>query len=213
MLRHSLFIAASCAAWSAPALPPAHACSFAPHTEHVIDPEEETADTTPPGVPVLPEPQFSRRPSGPACDDSNSCTGSGSIGVIIDAPADDRTPGAEMGYVLTLATGTLPTNMTLPETPVRAEADGTIWFYFSDQDQSIDFTLSVRAMDLGGNLGTPALVRVTHAGDVGCVDDGPGGGPGEVGGCSAGARAGLGTAAMVLLVMALVLPRRRASRA
>lgn len=210
LLRNSVFVAASYAAWSASALPPAHACSFALQPEHVIDPGEEAADTTPPGTPVLGTPEFFRRPDLSRCNDPSSCAGSGTIGVALDAPADDRTPGAEMGYVFEVTGGTLPANMNLPEAPVRADTEGVIWFLFSDDDQSIDVTLSVRAMDLGGNLGAPATVRLTHPGDVGCVGGGTGN---DAGGCSAGTRAGLGTAAMVLLALAMTLHRREASRA
>lgn len=209
LLRNSLFVAAGYAAWSASVLPSAHACSFAAPPEHLLDPGEEAADTTPPGAPVLGAPQFSRHPDLPRCGNPSSCVGSGAIRIVLSAPADDRTPGAEMGYVFEVTGGTLPTNLSLPETPVRATSDGGISFLFSDDDQSIDVTLSVRAMDLGGNLGAPATVRVTHPGKVGCV-----GGPGnDAGGCSAGARAGLGAAAMVLLALAITLHRRKESHA
>lgn len=205
LLRNTLFIAAGYAACLASDLPPAGACSLAHQEEHVTDPAEEAADITPPGAPVLGAPELSRHPDLPRCNDPSSCAGTGTIGVVIEAPADDRTSGADMGYVIEVSGGTLPANMSLPETPVRTGSDGFVWFYFSDQDQSIDVTLSVRAVDLGGNVGAPATVRVTHPGNIGCVG-------GDPAGCSAGTRAGLGTAAMVFLAMALVLYRRRAPR-
>lgn len=209
LLRSTLFIAAGYAACLASHLPPAGACSLAPQEEHLTDPAEEAADTTPPGAPVLGAPEFSRHPDLPRCNNPSSCVGTGMIGIVIEAPTDDRTPAADIGYVFEVSGGTAPASMNLPETPVRADINGSVWFYFSDQDQSIDVTLSVRAVDLGGNLGAPATVRVTHPGDVGCVGDDPGD---DEGGCTAGTRANPGTAALMFLALALVLYRRRPAR-
>jgi MYXO-CTERM domain-containing protein len=168
--------------------------------EHVVDAGEEAIDTTPPGAPALGEAAVIRRPAASSqsgCQQgASSCDGSGSIGVAIEASDDDRTPAAEMGYVIELAGGRLPGNLSLPDGPVRADAEGLIWFVFSDRDQDIDVTLSVRAMDLGGNLGEPATVRIRHGGS---------------GGCSAGAPAGPATLGLVILAVAAALRRRRVS--
>jgi uncharacterized protein (TIGR03382 family) len=206
IVRNSFFVAIGFAAWSASLLQPARACSLSPQTEHTLDPGEETADTTAPGAPVLGALRVSRQPSLPGCQDSGACDGTGLISFAITAPADDRTPGAEMGYRLELASN-VP-NVFPPDETVRVDSEGRIYIYFNDQDQALDFTLSVRAVDLGGNVGEPATIEVSHEGGVGCLDDGnpPAPAPGEGGGCSA---AGSSPGALVLASMALALVVRR----
>lgn len=197
-LRVGALVAATHTTLSVSFLDRARACDFVLPEEHVVDAGEEAIDTTPPGAPVLGEVMVIRRPAQSSqygCNQSaSSCDGSGSIGLSIDASTDDRTPAAEMGYVIDVAAGRLPGNLSLPEVPVRADADGMVWFVFSDRDQDIDVTLSVQAMDLGGNLGEAATVRIRHGGSSGC---------------SAGDHAGSATLALVIVALAVALRRRR----
>jgi MYXO-CTERM domain-containing protein len=212
IIRNSLFFAAAYAAWSASLLSPARACSPPFLTTHELDPAEEAADTTPPDAPALGELQIARQPALPACNDSGACDGTGLIILDVTAPADDRTAAASMGYVVELV-GEVP-NVFPPDEPVRVDEQGEISFYFNDRDQPLDFTLSVRAMDLAGNLGEAATIEVSHPGGTGCIDDGRPQPPDdrEAGGCSAtGASSPLALGA-VILALGLAVRRRRAEQ-
>lgn len=208
LVRNSFFLVTGYAAWSASFSQPARACSLTPHPEHMIDPAEQAVDTTPPGVPVLGAVRIRRQPSLPACNDSGACDGTGLITLTITAPTDDRTPGTSMGYLVEFADGAVPLVFP-PQEAVGADEQGEIAIYFNDQDQRLDFTLSVRAMDLAGNLGAPAAVEVRDAGGDGCIDDGrPQPGDGEAGGCSASGQASPIALGMALLALGLVVRRR-----
>lgn len=198
LLRISALAAASYAALSVSFPVQARACSFA-FLEHFVDADEAAVDTTPPAAPVIGEVMFHRRPdrSERGCRQSaSSCDGTGTIGISIDMAADDRTAEADMGYVIEIAGGALPSEVYLPMEAVRADESGILWFWFGDHDQDLDFTVSVRARDLGGNLGEPVEVQV--------IDSSQGGD-----GCSAGASAGPSTLALVMLALAASLRRRR----
>jgi uncharacterized protein (TIGR03382 family) len=163
---------------------------------HVVDAGEEAVDSTPPEAPVLGAVTIERDPAGDGCWEASACQGAGSINLGIKRSADDRTSSEEMGYVIELAGGELPRNMALPASPVRAYwsgDSGEMSFYFTDRDQDVDFTLSVRAMDLAGNLSEPVMIE---------VGDGSSG-------CSAGARSGSMTMILVILALAVALRRRR----
>ena len=197
LIRTSVLLAVSHIAISASSLDQARACIPISPMEHVVDADEEAIDTTPPEVPVLGEVVIERDPAGDGCWSASACQGAGSVDLSIEMSADDRTSSDEMGYVIELAGGELPRNMTLPAGPVRAYSSGdsgVISFYFSDDDQDLDFTLSVRAMDLAGNLGEPVMVEV---------------GDGSSSGCSAGARSGSMTMILVILALAVAVRRRR----
>lgn len=178
----------------------ARACSFAELTEHTLDAGEEMADTAPPETPAV-EVMVIRRPAtsaeaGCGTQAVSSCDGTGSVGLSITAAADDRTDSEQMGYVIELVGGDQPVNLGIPATPVRIDQDGTIWFQFSDSDQDIDMTLSVRAMDLGGNLSEPTVVQVESSGASGCST-------------SAGTRTGSTTMALIGMALLWSLRKRR----
>ena len=199
LVRISALVAAIHAAFSISLPGHARACSFA-FLEHFVDADEVEVDTTPPAAPVIGEVLFHRRPdksSQNGCSQSaSSCDGTGTIGISIDVAADDRTAEADMGYLIEITGGEPPDDFFLPTEPVRADESGIIWFPFSDRDQDIDFTFSVQARDLGGNVGEPAVVQVSDSSPQG-------------GGCSAGASAGSTSLALVLLALAVALRRRR----
>ena len=148
---------------------PSHACSFAPLTMHEIDPQEAMVDTTPPAAPELAEVVFVRRPAtSGGCGAVSSCDGSGEVGVELLPTSDDRSPPDQIGYIIEFAGGTRPENLGLPLEPVRPDESGTIWLLFSDRDQTLDFQLSVRAVDLAGNEGPALAVDVTSVEDLTC---------------------------------------------
>jgi MYXO-CTERM domain-containing protein len=192
LVRISALVAMTHAALSLSAPAPAHACSFA-FTEHFTSLDEVEVDRTPPDAPVPGEVVFHRRQPG-----GNSCSGTGTIGIHIDRAADDRTAQADMGYLIEITRGEQPDDIILPEGPVRADEDGTIWLPFADHDQEIDVTFSVRARDLGGNLGEPVEVQA--------FDDSQE--PGAAG-CSASGSTGSASLALVMLALAVGLRQRR----
>lgn len=189
LARISALAAVTHAALSLSSPGPAQACSYA-FDEHFINPDEVDVDRTPPAAPVFGEVVFDRQGEG-------SCSGTGTIGIRIEA-SDDRTAPEDMGYLIKIAGGTLPDDIFLPETPVRAGDDGIIYFPFEDRDQAIDVTFSVQARDLGGNVGAPAVVQA--------VDDSP---EADVAGCSASGSAGRASLALVMLALAVTLRQRR----
>ena len=199
LVRISALVAATHAALSVTFPVHAQACSFA-FLEHFVNADEVEVDTTPPAAPVIGEVLFHRRPDGSSqngCSQSaSSCDGTGTIGISIDVAADDRTAEADMGYLIEITSGDLPDDIILPTEPVRADESGILWFPFADHDQDLDFTFSVQARDLGGNLGEPAVVQVSDSSPQG-------------GGCSAGASAGPASLALVMLALAAALRRRR----
>lgn len=146
------------------------ACSFAPLEMHELDPAEEQADTNPPEAPEMAELVFVRRPFRSAgCGATiTSCDGSGQIGIELLPTVDDRSSPAEVGYIIEHAGGTLPDNLGLPPDPVRTDGTGTIWLLFSDVDQPLDFQLSIRAVDLGGNVSAAITIDVASVDSAGC---------------------------------------------
>ena len=107
-------------------------------------------------------------------DDSATCGDIGEINLAVSA-TDDATPAAQLGYVTTLASGTLPRGLTLSSDALVPD-DGTVTLTFSDDGSAFTVGLSVRARDLNGNLGPPTLVEVSDPGESGCRTTRGGGG-------------------------------------
>jgi hypothetical protein len=145
---------------------------------HTLDPEEEQLDSTPPGqaeVLLLDiirgrGPQFTGTGwSGSSVDDT---------GIVVLEPVptpDDRTPLDKIGYRIEHIDGKLPEGL-IPDYDVRP-AEGLLYLYWhdgaTDNQESLDFTLSFRAIDLGGNLGAPSEpVEIKHPGSQGCASTG-----------------------------------------
>jgi hypothetical protein len=93
----------------------------------------------------------------------------GSIELQIRAE-DDQTPADKMGYQIELIAGALPSGLTLPTQAVRA-LGGAVYLAWADgstdDQESLSFSLSIRAVDLAGNLGPATTVQV-HDGGSGC---------------------------------------------
>lgn len=156
---------------------PADACSFLirPHT---VDEAEQKVDTRAPD-PVVAEVDRIVRGRGPvrrpdgSVGPMSSCDDIGSIEVTLVHFLDDRTPGDELGYRVTLVDGTLPERFGLPEGVFlpRVEAERAprfvlIWIDGARDDQEpFDFTFVVTAVDLAGNESPPsAPIRASHPG-------------------------------------------------
>jgi hypothetical protein len=159
------------------------ACSFGPHPTHEIDPAEQAADTTPPSE--IGETTYSvqrgQGPQGGGCSGESvtSCDDIGSVSLQLGTVSDDRTGSSEMGFRLEVVDGALPSGLELPSGDVRAYPDGALTFHWtdgaSDDQEAFDFTLSISAVDRGGNGGPPREVRVQDDGSSeGCAVKGSG---------------------------------------
>src|SRR4051794_40169835 len=152
-----MVVASVVAAASAPA--PARACSFGPPTAHVVDPSLHATDQVPPTLPLLSAPLITRGkgPQGTGCAEGGaSCDDLGAIGLLATA-TDNVTAPERIGYRLTLAGGALPSGLVLPDT--SEPTGGAIWLHWTDgatdDQESIDFTLRVVAIDGAGNESGP----------------------------------------------------------
>lgn len=150
----------------------AEACSFG-FNPHQLDEAEKAVDTTPPGTPVV-GPISITRGHGPArsgCSSTaSSCDDIGAITFTLSA-TDDRTPAEKMGFRLTArrpATleGFFPVGM---DVRLFEGLMAVRWLDGATNDQeSLDFELEVRAIDLAGNVSTePAIIKV-HQDTGGC---------------------------------------------
>jgi hypothetical protein len=153
----------------------AHACSLVQDVPHTLDPSAKATDTTAPAAPTVSVTSIERG-KGPktnvsSCSQSaSSCDDLGSVDLQLGAQ-DDQTPTDQIGYQIELAGGELPSGMTLPSQAVRARA-GAIYLHWidgaHDDQESISFTLQVRAVDLAGNIGPATTVEVHDSGSGGC---------------------------------------------
>jgi uncharacterized protein (TIGR03382 family) len=197
LLRISVLVAAIHAALSVSSPGHARACSLIENEQQLTDPGEQVLDTTPPEAPALGEIEIYRRPESSGASGcqgaASSCDGSGGIGIPIGAPADDRTPASGIGYVVDIV-GEGISDAEVPGYARLVDSNGHLWIHFHDRDQDIDITVAVRARDLGGNLSEPTLIDISSGG---------------TGGCSAGARSGTASLALVILALAVALRRRR----
>lgn len=167
---------------------PAGACSPMRNAPFETDPEEQVVDTTPPAAPEVALTHLGRG-SVPDCDNgcgmcSNACNALGSIMITIIEAEDDRTPFEQMGFRLELLDGEWPEEMYLEDYDIRIEQE-SIYLHWNDgakdDQESIDFTLGIRSLDLAGNASAQAAeLRITHPGRSGCSTGGFGLGPGAL---------------------------------
>ena len=113
---------------------PAQACSLAGNQEHIIDPQAQATDASPPSAPVVTV-QTIQRGQGPeyhGCSQSvSSCDDLGWIIVQVSA-TDDQTAVGSLGYRIELASGSLPSGLALPATAVRPATSGGLLFSWID---------------------------------------------------------------------------------
>jgi len=182
----------------------AQACSYG-YQPHQLDAAEKAVDTTPPATPVAGPITISRGhgASHTGCGGSiaSSCDDLGSVTFALSA-TDDRTPAATMGFRVTARgpgsfEGVFPLDMDVrlfDGKMVVRWIDGA-----TDNQESLDFDLEVRAIDLAGNVSAePAIVRVRQD---------PGGC--RIGRGSAVSRDSVGTLALALAALTMALRRRR----
>jgi hypothetical protein len=158
---------------------PCLACFSAP-AQHGIDPDEERLDHTPPGPVTVLSAEIIRRGRGEQWEggctwSSTSVDGAGILRIELVPPEDDRTPPEMIGYRLEVLDGDVPPDL-LPGYDVLAD-EGVIILIWgdgaSDDQESLDFRLSIRAIDLGGNVGSDVEeMEFRHPGTSGCTHTG-----------------------------------------
>jgi hypothetical protein len=150
----------------------AEACSSPdPIAEHHQDPEEAALDSEAPGA-VGGIEVFVYRGQAPQCCggtcSSSSCDDDGAIILEVVAATDDRTGADEMGYRFDFQEGTLPDGFSLPDYDFRLDS-GRVPLYWSDGEVDVqdafDFTVTISAVDLAGNLGPPSEIHIADAGE------------------------------------------------
>jgi MYXO-CTERM domain-containing protein len=198
MIRPAVFLAIASVAGAAAMPAPARACSTIGPTPYEIDPSLQAADNVPPTLPPLSVAHLHRGKAHGACSGS-TCDGLASLG-IAGAATDDVARPEGVGYRMSVVAGALPANFLLLSGPTRFYVqDGTIWFSWddgeTDDQESIDFTLQVVAIDLAGNESAPQTIRVTDD-QFGCA-------------IARGHRASGRTAGFALLAVAWLAARRR----
>ncbi|MEL6346988.1 MAG: hypothetical protein AAFV53_27995 [Myxococcota bacterium] len=186
---------------------PADACSIIDTKEHVVD--ADSTDVVRPGAVTAVAVVDINRGHGPDCDEdglcmSTSCDEIGTMTLQFDTALDDQTDELEMGYLLDVVSGMPPIDFVVPVDAIRAP-DGQITLSWQDGDtvvqEAFSFELSITAVDLAGNEGSPSFVQVSHGGRA-IPDD-----VAASAGCSSsGALRG---AVALWLVMPLVAYRRR----
>ena len=132
-----------------------------------------------------------------------TCDDIGTISVPA-AATDDTTPPERIGYRLSLLTGTLPAGLTLPADAIEPNAATTTLYIHwddgaTDEQEAIDFTLTVIAIDAAGNESAPQTLRVSDHPGFGCAIARP-----------HPSRHGL--ACLMLVVLLLATRRRRTPR-
>jgi hypothetical protein len=165
MRRAPVLFAAAASALPLFAPAPARACNVAAPTAHVVDPAMQATDQMAPTLSPIPAPVIGRGFAPAGCSGSSSSCDD--IGVIQIEPkaTDDMTPADRIGFRITLAAGTLPSGLTLPadtiDLPPGFPFVGLTWVDGATNDQDpLDFTLSIVAVDLAGNESAPQAVAV-----------------------------------------------------
>jgi len=155
---------------------PARTCVLPGFADHTLDPAEQAADKQSPAAPQVSNVGIGRGVgprSGCGGDvTATSCDDIGSIHLAVSA-TDDRTTAPEMGYRLSLASGSLPPNMILPTQDIRLSgADGLVLHWIdgaTDDQETVNFELRIFSVDRAGNASaTGTVVRVRSEGDGGC---------------------------------------------
>lgn len=155
---------------------PALACSMPGIDEFILS--DSVLDGDAPLAPVVEELLITRgrgpQRSGPFGGSSmSSCDDLGFLSLVLSQPADDRHDAEELGYYVEHVAGTLPDGMYVPGEPLRGPELPLHWGDGATNDQEpLDFTLRVRAVDEAGNIGDPVEVDVTDEGGAGCSTTG-----------------------------------------
>ncbi len=176
------------------------ACLSAEPEPHQLDEEEILLDDEAPAAVADLAPSLYRgQLLNTSCDDIST------LSLDFLPAVDDRTPAAELGYRLVLLDGELPEGMSLPDGAIRAETGhiSVAWLDgLAEEQELIDFSLGLIAVDLAGNESELATVDVFDAGSGLAQDEAPAG-------CSTLSAAPARAAVLALLALALTSRRSR----
>lgn len=147
----------------------ATACTPIPTDYQVIDPAFAD-DTQAPGA-VSTAPVTIYRYDGAGCDDS----GCGNY-AFIDIPVialDDRAPAARLGYQLDVVGDGAPRHYWADGRAIVPDDPTRLRLHFDIDDAGFEFDLSIRAVDLNGNVGPPTVVHIVdNEGSGACTTGG-----------------------------------------
>jgi hypothetical protein len=144
-------------------------------TPEYLQIDSSALDKVPPEPPAVEEVRLNRSygPRSDGCSQSSSsCDGSGSLGIQIAPGRDDRTAPNDLGYLVRVRDGGLPGGATPYDQPVLLLSGGLYVFFPDagpDEQEPIDVTFEVIAVDRAGNESAPTVARATSPGDEGCA--------------------------------------------
>jgi hypothetical protein len=146
----------------------ARACDPIGTCPHMLDPSMQATDHTPPTLPAIPaaETHYEEGSSnGIGCGVGAKCGPGSWIGIRAMA-TDDMTAPEQIGYRLSLESGTVPPDVGLT-TMTQDPFLGFVRIYIREETTEFNFTLRVVAIDAAGNESAPQTVVVEHH-DSGC---------------------------------------------
>ncbi len=176
----------------------ARACDPIGNLPHILDPSMQATDHTPPTLPAIPAAvtHYEEGSSnGIGCGVGAKCGDGSWIGIPAMA-TDDMTAPEQIGYRLSLESGTVPPDVGLT-TMTQDPISGFVRVYIREETTDFNFTLRVVAIDAAGNESAPQTVVVEHH-DSGC----------SIGGTRI-SRPGLGWIALAALMVIAHRRRRR----
>ena len=105
---------------------------------------------------------------------SSSCDDIGFLQLTFDAPEDDQTAGGDLAYEIEVIEGDAPEGL-IPDFVFRSfEGPGQIGLQWgdgaTDDQEALDFTIVLRAVDQAGNIGADSepIVITDPGGKAGC---------------------------------------------
>ncbi len=142
--------------------PPGEACSVAGPEPHTTAPDP--TDLAPPEpVPSLAIEVHRATADGGCGGGTSSCADLGQIILHLDQPSDDRSSAEQLGYALSVTSGSLPSGLSLPSSAVQASA-GRISLVWSDEGEAFDFEIGVTTVDGTGKTSAQATAPVSNEG-------------------------------------------------
>ena len=169
----------------------ANACSPINQRFHEIDPALVGVDQMPPAL-STPRVAEIHHYDGTGCDGSSNC-GDHVSARITNLATDDMTSTGEIGYRLTVVSGT---GFTPHTNAILGSQDGSLWI-FVDHENDVDVTVQIVAIDAAGNESAPQMLRIQD----------------DKGLCSIGSGRPIGIPALAIVAIALAAAaRRRRSR-